>query len=621
MIQSILNSFRKVPMTVLSGFFLLTSLILMLAGKEIFFDPAWGCILISGTPMAEDAVKRIFYQKRISSAFLVSVAMAACVAIGETFAAGEVAFIMALGEILENFSISRARKGLKKLVSLTPTQGRLLKSGPDFTEKMMPVEEIQCGDILRVLPGETVPVDGKIVSGNTSINQSVLTGESLPVNKAPGDSVFSGTINEFGTFDFQASKTGANSSLQQLIRLVENAEKKKAPTQRIADRWAEWLVPAALILAVAVYFATSDIRRSITVLVVFCPCALVLATPTSIAAAIGQAAKFGIIIKSGEALEKMGQINCATFDKTGTLTFGNLVVSDVVPANAGVTPDEVIRLAAAAEIQSEHPIGKSVVKFAQEKGILIPTGERFQMVPGKGISIHLDETKVFCGTEKWLAENGVFPDETLVSAQKRLTLEGKALIFAADTHTAIGIIALSDTLRPGVQEMVRSLQSLNVESILLTGDHTQTARYFADLSGVQEVHAELLPFEKFSFITKLQKEGKKVCMIGDGVNDALALKTAGIGVAMGVMGSDLAVEAAEIALTDDDLSKIPYLKRLSNAVIRCIQFNITLSMLINATAIIMAVNNWLNPISGALVHNLGSFLVVLNAALLYDRKL
>ena len=364
------------PMTIVAGVFLLLDLVPHLmeefGGTSVHlsilpFAPSWVTIIISGIPLLYLAIWRIIYNRgiaKISSALLICIAMFAALAIGELFAAGEVAFIMALGALLEDATTNRAKKGLKKLISLAPTQGRRIRDGK---EEMIPAEEIRKGDVLRILAGETIPVDGKILTGETSVDQSIMTGESLPVDKAVGDEVFCGTINRFGAIDITATKVGEDSSLQKLIRMVEDAENKQAPMQRIADRVASWLVPVALLIAILAFVFTQNIVTAVTVLVVFCPCALVLATPTAIMAAIGQATKHGVIIKSGESLEKMGKIDTIAFDKTGTLTYGRLEVSDTIPFDSSLTEKELLTLTASAEAKSEHPLGKAIVAKAKAR--------------------------------------------------------------------------------------------------------------------------------------------------------------------------------------------------------------------------------------------------------------
>ena len=617
------------PMTIAAGVFLLLDLVPHLieefGGTPVQlsflpFDPAWITIVISGIPLLYLAIWRIIHNpgiSKISSALLICIAMFAAIAIGDLFAAGEVVFIMAIGALLEEATTNRAKKGLKKLISLAPTKGRRLKDGK---EEMIPAEEIRQGDILRILPGETIPVDGTIISGETSVDQSIMTGESLPVDKGVGEEVFCGTINRFGSIDISATKVEENSSLQKLIRMVQDAENKQAPMQRIADRVASWLVPVALLIAILAYVFSGNIVTAVTVLVVFCPCALVLATPTAIMAAIGQATKHGVIIKSGEALEKMGKVDTIAFDKTGTLTYGRLDVSDMISFDESISETDLLSLAASAEAKSEHPLGKGIVAYAKAKEVPLAESTAFRMTTGKGIFAEVDNRNLLCGNEKFLTENGISIDNQVQSALEQLRTQGKASILVAEGQKCIGVIALSDVLRPEAKDMVSRLSDMHTRTVLLTGDHQKTADYFAQQVGISEVRAELLPEEKVQSIEKLQAENHKVCMIGDGVNDAPALKTADVSVAMGSMGSDIAVDAAEVALMSDDISKIPYLKRLSNATVKTIKVSITLSMCINFAAIVLSLMEVLTPTTGALVHNAGSCFVVLIAALLYDRK-
>lgn len=625
-----LNDFLAgLPMTIVAGVFLLLDLVPHLmeefGGTPVQlsflpFDPAWITIVVSGIPLLYLAIWRMIHNpgiSKISSALLICIAMFAAIAIGDLFAAGEVVFIMAIGALLEEATTNRAKKGLKKLISLAPTKGRRLMDGK---EEMIPAEEIRQGDILRILPGETIPVDGTIINGETSVDQSIMTGESLPVDKGVGEEVFCGTINRFGSIDISATKVGKNSSLQKLIRMVQDAENKQAPMQRIADRVASWLVPVALLIAILAYVFTGNIVTAVTVLVVFCPCALVLATPTAIMAAIGQATKHGVIIKSGEALEKMGKVDTIAFDKTGTLTYGRLDVSDMISFDETISETDLLSLAASAEAKSEHPLGKAIVAYAKAKEVPLAESTAFKMTTGKGIFAEVDTRSLLCGNEKFLTENGVSIDNKVQSALERLRTQGKASILVAEGQKCIGVIALSDVLRPEAKDMVSRLSDMHTRTVLLTGDHQKTADYFARQVGISEVRAELLPEEKVRSIEKLQAENHKVCMIGDGVNDAPALKTADVSVAMGSMGSDIAVDAAEVALMSDDISKIPYLKRLSNATVKTIKASITLSMCINFVAIVLSLMEVLTPTTGALVHNAGSCFVVLIAALLYDRK-
>ena len=617
MIDEITDFLFGLKMTIISGIFLLIAVIFMILGIDtpIYLNPAWGTVIISGIPMLLLALTRLIREKWISSALLIAIAMVASLLIGEIFAAGEVAWIMALGALLEDWTVERAKKGLRNLINLTPQTGRRIRDG---VEEVIPVDDIKLGDTLRILPGESVPVDGEIISGTSSLDQSIMTGESLPVDKEVGDEVFCGTMNMYGAIDIKATSLGENSSLQKLIDLVKAADEKQAPTQRIADKWATWLVPVALAIAIAAWLVTGNIERGVTVLVVFCPCALILATPTAIMAAIGQATKYGVLIKSGEALETLGGLNTLVFDKTGTLTYGNLEVSDVISIKEDLTDLDLLKLTASCEKLSEHPLAKAIVNNAREAEIDIEEPQDFKMYPGKGVTCKNSYGQVYAGNSKFLSENNI--NITIDTQLNKLKNEGKASIIVALDSEVVGLIGLSDVIREDSKKMIDSLHDLGTETVLLTGDNTETANYFASQVGIGKVYGNLLPEEKLSWIEKFKSEGKQVCMIGDGVNDAPALKTADVSVAMGSVGSDVAIEAADIALLGDDIGKIPYLKKLSNSTLFTIKANIAISMTINAVAIVCSVLGLLNPVTGAIVHNAGSCLVVLNAALLYDRK-
>jgi len=602
------------PMTIIAGVMLLISFVFPRMGISLPFDTAWAAVFITGIPMFYLAIWRVIHLKgisKISSALLIAIAMLASIIIGDMFAAGEVGFIMSLGALLEEFTTDRAKSGLKKLISLAPTMARRVN---DAMEEMIPYGEIKENDLLRVLAGETIPADGIIVCGQTSVDQSIMTGESLPVDKGAGDSVFCGTINRFGSVDIRATEVGEDSSLSKLIRLVAEAENKKAPMQRIADRVASYLVPVALFIALVAWAVTGDFVRCVTVMVVFCPCALVLATPTAIMAAIGQATKHGVIIKSGEALERMGKVNVIAFDKTGTLTEGKLSVSDIIPVK-DISQEELFVLAAAAESRSEHPLGKAIFAEAKKRELDIPDCTEFTMEPGKGVSAVVNGKHILCGNDKHLNE------EVCIKSADRLMREGKAIVLVKEDEELAGLIALSDTLRESSQKVIKALNDMNTETVLLTGDHKVAAEYFAGKLGITRVLSDLLPAEKVSNIEALEKEKGSVCMVGDGVNDAPAMKLASVGVAMAGMGADIAVEAAQIALMNDDISKLPYLKRLANETIKTIRISIALSMTINIIAVILSVTGILTPTTGALVHNCGSCFVVGISALLYDRKL
>ena len=629
MVHRIHDILSGLYMTILAGLFLLLDgiphLIEEFGGQRPFqnifpFEPSWITVIICGFPLVYLSIRRIVYNKgisKISSALLISMAMFAAIAIGDIFAAGEVAFIMALGALLEEATTERAKKGLKKLISLAPVKGRKIQ---DNKKIMVPVESIQSGDYLRILPGETIPVDGRIINGETTVDQSIMTGESIPVDKTIDDDVFGGTINCFGAIDIIATKVGEDSSIQKMIQLIRNAEQKQAPIQRIADTVASRLVPIALLIACIGYLVTGNIIVGVTVLVVFCPCALVLATPTAVMAAIGQATKHGVIIKSGEILETMGKVDTMAFDKTGKLTRGQLAVQSILAVDTDYSEIDILQLAASVEAKSEHPIGKAIVSHAIEQDLEILDTTSFTMSVGKGIIAVIKGRELYCGNERFLEEHNIIVCDSIQKAINVYRSEGKVSVIIADIEHIIGIITLSDTMRNDAINMISAISSLDMTTVLLTGDSKEAATYIGKKSGVSEIHAELLPGEKVSIIESLQGKHHKVCMVGDGINDAPAMKTADVSIAMGTIGSDIAIETADIALMSDDLSKIPYIKRLSDATIKTIKFSIALSMVINCIAIILSLLEVLTPTTGTLVHNVGSCLVVLIAARLYDRK-
>lgn len=611
-----LESWKSVA---ISALFLAGSLVGLLTGSFWLEQLAWGSITLSGIPLAWEAIETLWEAKRITSGLLVSMAIAASLLIGETFAAGEIAFIMAIGELLEHGTVSRARRGLKRLLSLSPARGRRLL--PDGQEENIPAEAIRCGDLLRVAPGETIPTDGAIEAGHTSVDQSILTGESLPVERGVGESVYAGAINGDGSIDIRATHDGQDSSLQRMIRLVQEAGERQAPIQREADLWAQWIVPASITIALAGYVALrlmgyeqgESLLRAVTVLVVFCPCALALATPASIMAAIGQATKKGIIIKSGEALEALGRVDTLAFDKTGTLTLGQPAVAAVY--TYGASQEEVLRLAASLESRSEHPLGKAIASANRQP---LANVSNFRALPGRGVKGDVGDRTLLCGNEACLAEAGIRLDDAPYAALQHLRSQGMATILIAEGSRLLGILGMQDTIRHNTQETLSTLGSL--DKILLTGDNMRAAKHFAAPLQLDAIHADLLPGEKASLIRQLQSEGKRVAMVGDGINDAPALKEANVGIAMSHLGSDIATEAADISLMQDDLGNLPYLMRLSQATLRTIRFNIAASLAINLGATALSLMGVLNPVSGALVHNAGSLIVILNAALLYDRK-
>jgi heavy metal translocating P-type ATPase len=578
------------------------------------FNAAWVAILLCGIPIIKGAIVGLVTRFDIKADVLVSVALIASVIISEIFAAGEVAFIMAIGAYLEQRTVAKARAGIEKLVSLNPTAARLVRNREEI---IVPAEEVQIGDTLRVLAGETIPVDGVIIKGHSSVDQSVMTGESLPVDKSEGDEVLSGTVNQFGTFDMTSGKAGEDSSLQRMIRLVEQADAGKAKIVGLTDRWAAWIVVIALTAAAVTWLVTGEIIRSVTVLVVFCPCALVLATPTAIMAGIGNAAKHGILVTQGDALERLAQVKRMAFDKTGTLTFGKPAVVQVKSFDAAFNEKELLEIAAAAELRSEHPLGKAIVRcYKQEQGKLPAEPEGFELIPGKGAAASIQGNRVIAGNEALLKDQGLELPEEAARESAEAQAEGATVIYLAWENRVIGSIVLADTLRPDAAPTIKAIQNTKTKTVLLTGDAAQAAQHIAALTGITDVKSHCMPEDKVTAIQKYQKAGEGVCMVGDGVNDAPALKAALVGIAMGGAGSDITIEAADIALVRDNITEIPHLILLSKRIMRTIVVNVSAAMLLNFGAIVLAIMGVLSPVPGALVHNAGSVMVICNSALL-----
>ena len=599
---------KDITFLVLGGISLIISLFDLV---PLPFDAAWIAIIFCGVPIIMEAVTGLVTAFDIKADVLVSLALIASVCIGEDFAAGEVAFIMQLGALLEDLTVAKARAGIERLVHLTPQTARVIRDG---REQVIPAGEVKVGDRIRVLPGETIAVDGEILSGQTSINQAVMTGESLPVDKAPGDPVSSGTVNQFGAFEMKATKVGEDSSIQRMIRLVQSADAGKARIVGLADRWATWIVVIALSAAGITWIATGEIIRAVTILVVFCPCALVLATPTAIMAAIGNATKHGFLVREGDALERLSAVAKITFDKTGTLTYGAPEVT-AVKSVSDYTEEEIYSFAAGAEQLSEHPLGKAVVRCYGRKP---PVCEDFRMRPGEGVTATVSGKVVKAGNLKLL--KGMTISRELAAGAGRYLNEGSTVIYVAVDDRPAGYLVLSDTVREESKDMIAKLDRIGVQPVLLTGDHKNAADAIASQLGIREVHAGCLPEDKLNHIGAYQEKGEAVCMIGDGINDAPALKKADVGIAMGGVGSDIAVDAADIALVDDEIRELPHLLSLSRRMMTTIKVNLTFSMTLNFLAIALAITGLLGPVIGALVHNAGSVLVIINSVLLLNWK-
>ena len=575
---------EKIDITLIaiSAVSLITSFILSLEYVS------WIAVILCGLPIFKECGEGLITEFDIKADLLVSLAIIASLMIGEVFAAGEIATIMAIGGFLEEYTVSKAQGRIEELIKMTPQVATRIENG---IEERIPVEKVQIGDLLKVLPGESIPTDGVIVKGETSINQSTLTGESLPVDKKENDEVFSGTINLYGSFTMKTTKISQESSFQKLIKLVESSEPENSRIVRAADKWATMIVVIAFTLAVLTYLTTFEITRSVTILVVFCPCALVLATPTAIMAAIGNLTKYGILVKDGESLEELAKVDELVFDKTGTLTNGTPEVVKIISDN----PREMMHLLVSLESKSEHPLAKSIVKYCNSEDVSEVTD--FKMHIGKGVSGTINGSKIIAGNKKLLKS------ENINLKTDNEPQNGEIQIFVAKDGE------------------ITKVKGLRIKTTMLTGDNEKTAQHIAKQVKVRNVISNCLPEDKTEYIKREQTLKHRVAMIGDGINDAPSLKKANVGIAMGDIGSDVSVEAADIALVNDNIEDIPHLIGIARKTIRIIHIGIGFALALNILAMALAILGILNPIEGALIHNIGSVIVIIYSSTLVRYKL
>ena len=565
---------------------------------------SWVSIILCGIPIFKECLESLITEFDIKADLLVSIAIISSIILGEIFAAGEIATIMAIGGFLEEYTASKTRKQIKELVNLTPQKAIRIQNGK---EEVIAVEEIQIGDILKVVPGETIATDGIIESGETSINQSTLTGESVPVDKTKGDEVYSGTINQYGSFTMKSTKESNDSSLQKLIKLVESSKPENAKIVRSADKWATVIVVLAFTISILTYVFTRDIIRSVTVLVVFCPCALVLATPTAIMAAIGNLTKYGVLVKDGGSLEELEKCDELVFDKTGTLTYGNPEVVKVISDNS----DEMLKLMASLESKSEHPLAKAIVNYYN--GELLDVND-FEMIIGKGVKGKIGEDEVVAGNKKLLESENISLKFTSNNTHQ---IE----IYFAQNRKVLGKVLLGDTLRENSKNTIKSLKHLGISTTLLTGDSEKTGSYIAREVNVNNSKFNCMPEDKIEYIKIKQKENAKIAMIGDGINDAPSLRKANVGIAMGSIGSDISIDAANITLINDNIGDVPQLIAVARRTVKTINRGITFALVLNILAMILAVIAVIGPIEGALIHNIGSVIVIIYASRLINYRI
>ncbi len=580
-------------------------LVLSFIGIEFsFLDPAWIAVVLCGVPISVDAITGLLLRRDIKADVIVFIALVAAIYVDDIITAGEVATIMQIGGMLEGLTAERSRKGIDRLMSLAPMTACLIDGD---SERTVQVSEVVTGNNLRVRPGETVPADGTILSGNTSIDQSSITGESVPAECGPGDSVYGGTINMWGAFDMVATRDGNDSAIQRMARMIESADASKSKVVGIADRFATWIVVLILVIAGSVYLITEDVLRTVAVLVVFCPCAFVLATPTAIVATIGNASKRGFLVKDGGSLERLAGVDSVILDKTGTLTYGSLTVSSVDPSE-GYGEKDIYTLAAAAESLSEHPIGTAIVTSCREKGYDVPVPESGRIVPGKGIETVLEGKELVVGNTAMLADKGIQAANAEAAAATAVHV-----LYGGDY---VGCLMLSDTVREESRAAIDALKDLAVTPVLATGDAKPVADKVGEELGIVEIHAGCLPEDKLELV----RSRGNACMVGDGVNDSPSLKAADVGISMGGIGSDIAIDASDIVTVNDGIGGIPGLISIARAMMSKIRLNIAVAMCINVVAVSLAVAGLLTPFAGALVHNVGSVFVVVNSALILGWK-
>ena len=567
---------------------------------------AYVAVALCGIPIFKECAEGLITEFDIKADLLVTIAIIASIIIGEVFAAGEIATIMAIGGFLEEYTVSKTQGRIEELVKMTPQVATRIKNG---IEEKLPVEKVKIGDILKVLPGESIPTDGTIIAGETSIDQSTLTGESLPVDKKENDQVFSGTTNLYGSFSMETTKVSEDSALQRLIKLVESASPENSKIVRQADKWATLIVVIAFTASILTYLFTFEVIRSVTILIVFCPCALVLATPTAIMASIGNLTKHGILVKDGESIEELSRIDELAFDKTGTLTYGVPEVVEVISDK----PKEMLYLLTSLESKSEHPLAKAIVKY-YDSNELAEVND-FKMHIGMGVTGTVNNLKVIAGNKKLLKQ------ENISLKYDEEPENNEIEIFVAKEDEVIGKVLLADTLRESSKRTIKQIKRLRIRTTLLTGDNEKTAKAIAEQVKVRRVRANCLPEDKMNYIKQEQILGNKIAMIGDGLNDAPSLKKANVGIAMGNIGSDVSVEAANIALIKDNIEDIPHLIGIARKTIKTINISIAFALILNVVAMALAIMGLLGPIAGALVHNIGSVIVIIYSTTLINYKI
>ena len=564
----------------------------------------WIAIAIGLYPLVKTGALDLIHERKVGTEIFVTVATLVAVFGGETVAGAVLMVIILIAEFIADLNTDRARASIKSLIGSVP-QVALLRSAAG--DKGVAVAELQVGDVVLVRPGEKIPVDGVVVSGDGAVNEASITGESVPKDKTSGSAVFAGTVVDSGALDIRTERLGTDTMFSRIIALVENAESEQAPVQKLADKVAAWLIPFVFVFLIVVYFATHDIRKIVTLMIFLSPAELGLATPLVMIAAIARAARSGILIKGGIYLETLAKIDVMVFDKTGTLTANKPQVVQI-DAPGEINESELLRLAAAADRRSGHPLAKAVVEAARARAIAVPEPEAFDQLQGRGVRATVEGRVVLVGNAALLNENGVSIDAAVVDG-------GRTPVHVAVGGKFAGVIFIADTVRPGAREALSELKKGGVKRlVMLTGDNASTARAIADEVGVDEVRSDLLPEDKVNVIADLQKQGHRVAMVGDGINDAPALARADVGIAMGGGGTQAALEAADIALMTDDLSKITAARAIARRAYRTVQENLFVGVgVVHVLGITAALLGWIGPIQAAIIHLGPDVLVFVNS--------
>jgi heavy metal translocating P-type ATPase len=567
-------------------------------------------IVVAGLPIFKEAYSAVT-SRSITMEVAMTIGIAASLAVGEALASMIIVFFTLSSEFIEEFTVDRSRRAIEDLVAFTPRTARVKRDG-EVVE--MAIEALTKGDIVVIRPGERIPVDGPVVDGNALVNQAPITGESIPVEKVIGSEVFAGTVTQRGFLEVEAMTIGEDTTLGRIIKLVEEAESSKAPVQRFADSFASRFVPLVLLLAVLVAILSQSVVSAVSVIVVACPCAVAIATPLAVVASVGKAAKRGIIIKGGVYLEELSRVTTVVFDKTGTLTLGEPQVTDVKGFDDHDDRD-IITFAAIAELHSEHHLADAVARKALEYNAIVPVHQSCQIIAGKGVICEYVDTTIIMGNRELMTDNDLDVPRTVEEYMREREDEGKTTMIIAHDHHVCGVISVADVVRKETVEGLKELRLLGIQDfIMMTGDTKRAAKAIAKQVGVNEVMAEMLPQDKVEAVRDLVKQGKTVLMVGDGVNDAPAITEASVGVAMGVAGSDVAIETADVVLMTDDFRNIAQAIRIGKRAVTNIKENIGASILFNVLGITLASVGILSPIMAAAVHALPDVILFLNAS-------